>query len=84
MIPLLLGTLGFAAAIVLPGWLAAQLLDEADGLFRAVVGVGVGVFVVPAVAFLAAWGLGTSVTWPLLLGTGLALAAALAGVLSRR
>jgi hypothetical protein len=84
MITTVLGLLGFVAAIALPGWLAVQLLDDGDLLWRAAIGLGVGVLGIPVLAFLVAMVLSTSVTAPLLIGVGTTTAAGLALALVRR
>jgi hypothetical protein len=80
----LLGLLGFVVCVALPGWLAVQLLDDGDVLWRLGVGLALGVFGVPALAFLVAVTARTSVTPLLLVGLGLVLDVALAALLARR
>lgn len=79
----LLGLLGFVVCVALPGWLTVRLLDDGDVLWRLGVGLAVGVFAVPALAFLVGVTLHTSVTPTLLAVLGLALDGALLGLLLR-
>jgi len=84
MITAILGLAGFLVAIALPGWLTVQLLDDGDLLWRIAIGLGVGTLGVPAIAFLVAMALSTSVTAPLLIGLGVVISGGLGFALSRR
>jgi len=80
----LLGLLGFLVCGALPGWLTVQLLDDGDVLWRLGVGLGVGVFAVPALAFLVGVTVHASISVGLLLAVGLALDGLLMTLLARR
>ena len=74
---LLAGFAGVVAAFLLPGlaWTAGATRGRSWPIRLAVAGT-TGLLAVPMAAFCAAWGLGTNVRPPLVLGVGLALAAA--------
>lgn len=80
----LVGLLGFVVCVALPGWLTVQLLDDGDALWRAGVGIAVGFFGVPALVFLLAMLVHTSVTPLLLVIVGVGLDGLLAVLLVRR
>ncbi|MCP4868124.1 MAG: hypothetical protein GY898_05345 [Proteobacteria bacterium] len=84
MITAITGLIGLLIAIVVPGVLTVQLLDDGDPLWRITVGLGVGLLAVPIPAFLIAMALGTSVTMPLLLVLGVVVSGGLLFALSRR
>lgn len=84
MITAITGLIGLFVAVVLPGVLAVQLLDDGDPLWRLTIGLGVGLLAVPIPAFLIALAIGTSVTMPLLLLLGVAVSGGLLVALSRQ
>ena len=72
MLTLIGGSLLVAIALILPGVLLVQALDDGDLVWRVALGAGVGLLVVPFFAFLLAWALHTSVSaWLLLLTSAL-------------
>ncbi len=84
MIALVIGLLGSALALGLPGWLLARLLTDGDPLWRGVFAAALALFGVPALAFGVGLAFGTSVTVPLLLTVGLATSAPLALLVRHR
>lgn len=72
MLTLIAGSLLVAVALLLPAVLLVRALDDGDLVWRVALGAGVGLLVVPFLAFLLAWLLGTSVNvWLLLLTSAL-------------
>lgn len=71
--------LAATVAFLLPGWLAAGSLGPRwTGGMRVALGATLGLLVVPLACFASAWVLGTNVRPPLVVGTGVVLAAIVA------
>lgn len=80
----LVGLMSVALGVALPGVLLVRLLADGDPLWRWTLGLGVGLFAAPALAFGVAVAAGTHVTAGLVTALGVAVSAGLGLALRSR